>query len=96
MIARDLEFIEAGKFVACSACGRLYNCRYDESRRRGFEFSPQQASFTCIDCKTFNSIDAYEIRPGNVIGCLGCGKKFKVEMKPYFTRIVSEETDNPS
>jgi hypothetical protein len=23
-IARDLEFIEAGKVVSCSACGRLY------------------------------------------------------------------------
>ena len=95
LIARDLEFIEAGKFVACSACGRLYNCRYDEPRH-GFEFWPQKASFTCIDCKTFNSIDAYEMKPGNVIECSGCGEKFKVEMKPFFTRIVSEGTDNPS
>jgi hypothetical protein len=95
LIARDLEFIEAGKFVACSACGRLYNCRYDESLH-GFEFWPQHASFTCIDCKTFNSIDAYEMKPGNVIECSGCGEKFKVEMKPFYIRIVSEGTDNPS
>lgn len=95
LIARDLEFIEAGKFVACSACGRLYNCRYDESRHR-FEFWPQQVSFTCNDCKTANSMDAYEVKPGNVIECLGCEEKFKVDMKPLLTRIVTGRTDNPT
>ena len=95
MIARDLEFIEAGKFVACSACGRLYNCRYDESRH-GFDFRPQQATFTCKVCGKFNSMDAYEMKSGNVIECLGCGEKFKVEMKEFLTRIESGETDNPS
>ena len=93
VIARDLEFIEAGKFVACSACGRLYTCRYDESRH-GFDFRPQHASFPCNVCGRFNSIDAYELKSGNVIECLGCGEKFKVEMKQFLTRIVS--ADNPS
>ena len=74
---------------------RLYNCWYDESRH-GFDFWPQQASFPCKVCGKFNSIDAYEMKPGNVIECLGCGEKFKVEMKPLLTRIVSGGTDNPS
>jgi hypothetical protein len=95
LIARDLEFIEAGKFVACSACGRFYNCRYDESRH-GFDFWPQHASFPCNVCGRFNSIDAYEMKSGNVIECLGCGEKFKVEMKPQLTRIESGGMDNPS
>jgi len=86
-IARDLEFIEAGKVVACSACGRLYNCRYDESRH-DFEFWPQQASWTCNDCKTFNSMDAYELKSGTVVECAGCGEKFTIETKPILTRIV--------
>lgn len=94
-IARDLEFIEAGKVVSCSACGRLYNCRFDESRP-GFEFWPQLASFTCNDCKTVNSMDAYELKPGKVIECLGCGEKFEAETKLGLTRIVSGGTDNLS
>ena len=81
--------------MACSACDRLYNCRYDESRH-DFEFWPQQASFRCIECKTLTSIDAYEMKPGNVIKCSGCGERFKVETKLFPTRIVSEGTDNPS
>jgi transcription elongation factor Elf1 len=93
LIARDREFIEAGKFVACSACGRLYNCRYDEARH-DFDFWPQQATFSCKDCGKFNSMDAYEMKSGSVIECLGCGEKFKVEMKQLLTRIVS--ADNPS
>jgi hypothetical protein len=93
LIARDREFIEAGKFVACSACGRLYNCRYDEARH-DFDFWPQQATFSCKDCGKFNSMDAYEMKSGNVIECLGWGEKFKVEMKQLLTRIVS--ADNPS
>jgi hypothetical protein len=94
LIARDLEFIEAGKIVACSACGRLYNRRYDEARH-AFEFWPQQASFICVLCKTFNSIDAYEMKPGNVVECSGCREKFEVETRPVMTRI-NERTDNPS
>jgi hypothetical protein len=90
-----VEFIEAGKFVACSACGRLYSCRYDESRR-AFNFEPQHGTFTCKVCGKFNSMDAYDMKPGNVIECLGCGEKFKVEMQPLLTRIVSGGTDNPS
>jgi hypothetical protein len=39
-------------------------------------------------------MDAYEMKSGNVIECLGCGEKFKVEMKQLLTRIVS--ADNPS
>jgi transcription elongation factor Elf1 len=95
LIARDLEFIEAGKFVACAACGRLYNCRYNESRH-DFDFSPQHATFPCKVCGKFNSFDAYEMKTGNVIECVGCGEQFKIEMKPLLTRIVREETDNPS
>jgi hypothetical protein len=93
-IARDLEFIEAGKVVSCSACGRVYNCRFDEGRH-GFEFWPQEASFTCIDCKTLNSMDAHDLKPGNVFECSGCGEKFEVEMKPVLTRIVSGTDTRP-
>ena len=75
-IARDPEFIEAGKVVSCSACGDFYNCQIDESRP-GFEFWPQLASFTCNDCKTVNSMDAYELKPGKVIECLGCGEEIR-------------------
>jgi hypothetical protein len=93
-IARDLEFLEARKVVSCSNCGRLYNCRFDESRH-GFEFWPELASFACNDCKTVNSMDAHDLKPGNVIECSGCRVKFEVETKPVLTRIVSG-TDNPS
>jgi hypothetical protein len=41
-------------------------------------------------------MDAYELKLGKVIECSGCGEKFKVEMKPLLTRIVSGGTDNPS
>jgi hypothetical protein len=94
-IARDLEFIEAGKIVACSACGRLYNLRHVESRD-GFEFWPQQASWTCVDCKTFNSMDAYELKSAKIVECSGCHEQFKLETKPILTRIVSpaEESED--
>jgi hypothetical protein len=92
-IARDLDFIEAGKIVACSACGRVYNCRYDEAQHR-FEFWPQQASWTCIDCKTFNSMDAHELKSTSVVECSCCGEKFKIETKPILRRIVDEDDDS--
>jgi hypothetical protein len=91
LIARDLEFIEGGKIVVCSACGRLYNHRYNEARH-GFDFWPQEATFTCKGCGRFNAMDAYEMKPGNVIEC-ECGNKFQVEAKLVLTPIVSGETD---
>jgi hypothetical protein len=39
-------------------------------------------------------MDAYELKPGNVLECLGCREKFKVE-KLVLTRIVSG-TDHPT
>jgi transcription elongation factor Elf1 len=94
LIVRDLDFLNAGKAVMCSNCDRLYNYRFDE-RRDGFEFWPRQALFTCPDCKTVNSMDAYEFKPGKVLECSGCGVKFEAETMLGWTRIVSG-TDNPT
>jgi hypothetical protein len=94
-IARDVEFLQAGKIVSCSACGRLYNYRFDESRR-DFDFWPQEASWTCSDCKTFNSMDAYELKSAKTVVCAGCGERFEIEKRPVLTRIVDRPDDPQS
>jgi transcription elongation factor Elf1 len=85
-IVRDLEFIEAGKVVSCSACGRLYNSRFDESRCR-FEFWPQQATWTCKGCGHANSADAYELRSATTVKCEGCGQEFEISRDPVLKPI---------
>jgi hypothetical protein len=88
LIARDLEFIEAGKVVSCSTCERLYNCLFDEAKG-GFEFWPQQASWTCPQCKTFHSTDAVELKSPKMVECSGCAEKFEIAQKIVLTRVAT-------
>jgi len=87
-IARDLEFIEAGKVVSCSACERVYNCRFDEAKG-GFEFWPQRASWTCPQCKSFHSMDAFELKSPRIVECSECHEKFEIAQKIVLTRVAT-------
>jgi rubrerythrin len=88
LIARDLEFIEAGRVVSCSACERVYNCRFDEAKG-GFEFWPQQASWTCPQCKSFHSMDPFELKSPRIVECSECHEKFEVAQKIILTRVAT-------
>jgi len=86
-IVRDLEFIEAGRVVSCSACERLYNTRYNESDHR-FDFWPQQATWTCGDCGRFHSVDHFEMRSAETVKCDGCREQFEISRNPVLKRIL--------
>jgi hypothetical protein len=75
--------------VGCSVCGRLLNCRYNADRE-DFDFWPQQGTFTCKGCETFNETDAHDMKPGEVVQCSGCGARFEVEERIGLMPIANE------
>lgn len=89
LVARDIEFLNAGKEVICSDCGRAYNYRLAEARKR-FEFWPQQAAWTCRYCETKHETDAYVAKPGKIVQCFTCSKKFKLQASMVLIPLETE------
>jgi DNA-directed RNA polymerase subunit RPC12/RpoP len=91
-IARDREFLLAGKKVTCSDCGREYNYSHDK-QTDAFAFTLRRVLWQCLACKESNSFGIHELEPERkmIITCTNCGESVEVGMVPQLRAITSDK-----